>query len=245
MVETSYDFGGVVFRFRSPRPLLTKEKYEAFRVPDDAAADFTFEISVKEAGTAPAVIWQRHGNTILAQISDDLLDNNTITAFLTACGGSALLVEKGRFILHASYVFHEGQAILFSAPSGTGKSTLAAHWAQARGSETVNEDRVIIREQDGVYYACGCWATGKAQLCRNVTAPIRAVVLLQQGTENNIRTQSALWKLQRLLPQCSFDEATQGARILDLASGLLAGVPVLSYACINDVSAVYELENHL
>lgn len=44
------------------------------------------------------------------------------------------MLQKDSFILHSAYIRHRGRAILFSAPSGTGKSTQASLWAQYAGA---------------------------------------------------------------------------------------------------------------
>lgn len=244
MAEACYAFAGVVFRFRSPIPLPERQRYEQFRVPADTREDFLFDLLPQPAGTKPVLRHSRDGSVIRVRINQDLMEKNTAAVYLVTCG-AALLVERGCFILHASYVLHAGQAILFCAPSETGKSTQAAFWEAARGSRTVNEDRVILREENGVWYAHGCWATGTSDLCRNETAPVRAVILLEQGPENRVRELPMLQKLQKLAVQCSFDENTQSGTILDLCTRLMSRVPVISYACRNHISAVTELEKHL
>lgn len=42
------------------------------------------------------------------------------------------------YILHSSYIVYQEQAILFSAPSGTGKSTQADLWKKYRDIEIIN-----------------------------------------------------------------------------------------------------------
>ncbi len=44
------------------------------------------------------------------------------------------LVQRGNMILHCAYVEYQGEAILFSAPSETGKTTQANLWEKYRGS---------------------------------------------------------------------------------------------------------------
>ena len=97
------------------------------------------------------------------------------------------IIPHGRFFLHASAVVLEGEAYLFSAPSGMGKSTHTALWLrQFQGSYILNDDKpVIFPENEGVTV----WGTpfaGKTDLQVNRGVPLRAVCFLKQGNENSI-----------------------------------------------------------
>jgi hypothetical protein len=108
----------------------------------------------------------------------------------------------------------------------------------------VNEDRVMIHKKNGTYMASGAWATGSARLTANVTAPIRAIILLGQGAENRVARCRPSQALVRLMPQCSYDE-TDGKsvdRMFSILMDLIAHVPIFSYDCINHPSAVEDLE---
>lgn len=97
------------------------------------------------------------------------------------------IIPHGRFFLHASAVVLDGEAYLFSAPSGMGKSTHTALWLrQFKGSYILNDDKpVIFPENEGVTV----WGTpfaGKTDLQVNLGVPLRAVCFLKQGNENSI-----------------------------------------------------------
>ena len=64
--------------------------------------------------------------------------------------GSILSLEKrmyfhNSFILHSAYICVNGKAVLFTAPSGGGKSTQAKLWADHRGARTINGDRTLLQ----------------------------------------------------------------------------------------------------
>ena len=97
------------------------------------------------------------------------------------------IIPHGRFFLHASAVVLDGEAYLFSAPSGMGKSTHTALWLRSfEGSYILNDDKpVIFPENEGVTV----WGTpfaGKTDLQVNRGVPLRAVCFLKQGNENSI-----------------------------------------------------------
>ena len=52
-----------------------------------------------------------------------------------------LLATQRAVILHSAYIDYKGKAILFSAPSGTGKSTQAELWMDESGRNRSGEWR--------------------------------------------------------------------------------------------------------
>ena len=249
MRTEKYAFAGLVFAFHLPLPLLENEMTRAFLVPDDRETDFVVEICQEEGEIDPLhpVRTLRDGNILRVYMDVSLLPG--VTAFGLLCGIDAawILPERGRFMLHASYIVHCGEAILFAAPSETGKSTQARFWRDERGAEIVNEDRVILSREDGVFYAHGAWAMGTAGVTENVSAPLRAVVLLGQGEENRVYEPSVGEKLRRLVPQCTFKagDMAEQIRIIDRVTELIEGARIVAFDCLNDPGAVDVLEESI
>lgn len=97
------------------------------------------------------------------------------------------IIRYGRFFLHASAVVYEGQAYLFSAPSGMGKSTHTALWTKNfPGSYILNDDKPVIFPENGHITAWGTPFSGKTDLQVNCGVPLRAICFLKQGNENSI-----------------------------------------------------------
>ena len=94
----------------------------------------------------------------------EMLDQDTV--YLAAFSLEKQAIKDHAMILHSAYMCYEDTAVLFSAPSETGKSTQADLWEKYRGTWTVNGDRsLLIREKDG-WYANGCaglWKFGDLQ----------------------------------------------------------------------------------
>lgn len=101
---------------------------------------------------------------------------------------SALLKHNGLF-LHASAIAYQGKAYLFSANSGTGKSTHTGLWQKRLGNQVCifNDDKPSLRFIDGVWYAYGSPWCGKDHININVKVPLAGICFLKQGTENAIR----------------------------------------------------------
>ena len=245
--DKKYKFATAVFRIISPCPLKERAPFEAFRVEDGAKEDYLYEICPVQAEQVPPVQVKREGNSFKISIRESLLPEITIANLFSAAQTANLFPERNEFVLHASYVVDQGKAILFCAPSGTGKSTQANYWNLARNTITVNENRAIVFRQNGMFYAGGCWATGKASTCRNISVPIRGIVLLEQDAENTVVNLPLAEKVKRIIAQCSFEAENMQMQesIMGNILDLIAAVPVIGYACVNDISAVEELEKHL
>lgn len=96
-------------------------------------------------------------------------------------------------LLHASVTRHKGEANLFFGVSGTGKSTHSRLWLQyVEGTDLMNDDNPVIRFEDGRLYAYGSPWSGKTTCYRNVKAPVRALVRLEQAPVNSAERLIAL-----------------------------------------------------
>ena len=91
-------------------------------------------------------------------------------------------------IFHSSAIMVDGEAYLFTAPSGTGKSTHARLWREMLGDRAVmiNDDKPIIRYIDGAFYVYGTPWNGKHRLDTNARAKIKAICKIYQAKENTI-----------------------------------------------------------
>ena len=102
---------------------------------------------------------------------------------------SKLIQLKKGFPLHASAVALNQQAYLFSAPSGTGKSTHTQQWINeygGRGAFIINDDKPALVYDQGVWQVYGTPFSGKTDLNRNVKVPLKAIAVLERGRENEI-----------------------------------------------------------
>ena len=116
------------------------------------------------------------GRTTLMQVNTSLMIQYT---FATA-GLDTLL-------LHASVTRYKGRGNLFFGVSGTGKSTHSRLWHEfVPGSDLMNDDNPILRFENGELSVYGSPWSGKTACYRNVVAPVRALVRLEQSPVNRI-----------------------------------------------------------
>ncbi len=94
------------------------------------------------------------------------------------------------FLFHGSVIAVDGKAYIFTAKSGTGKSTHARLWREMMGERAVmvNDDTPLIRVQpDGAATVYGTPWDGKHRLSANIAVPVRAICILERAQENRIR----------------------------------------------------------
>ena len=100
---------------------------------------------------------------------------------------AAGMLEYDTWLMHGSAVAVDDEAFLFTAASGTGKTTHTRLWLeQIPGTYVVNGDKPLLRMRDGFCEVCGTPWSGKENMNRNVIVPLRAICFLHRGTENRI-----------------------------------------------------------
>ena len=158
------------------------------------------------------------------------------------CALPHILLHGNALVMHASYIETPYGAILFTAPSGTGKSTQAELWRQHRGASVVNGDRAVLRFEDGPK-VFGYPMSGSSDDCHNRTLPLAALVRLQQAPENAIRRLHGR-ELLRTVLNGSYHDPKHPEDLLrktDIALQL-ADAPVFELSCRPDLGAVETLE---
>lgn len=170
----------------------------------------------------------------------------SVRAVLEAAGLFDIFAARGMLVLHSAYIVTSaGEAILFSGPSGVGKSTQAALWERCAGARVVNGDRALV--DVGKKTANGIFYSGTSGISENVTAPVRAIVLLGQGSENRVFVPSPQAAFAGVLSQCAYYEwdARSAEQMTECVARLVSDVPVLRMDCLPDTTAVEALRGKL
>lgn len=162
-------------------------------------------------------------------------------------GIESIMLEKQRLFLHAACVATPLGGILFSGPSGIGKSTQAELWCRYRSGRLINGDRTIISQEDDTYYGWGSPYAGSSRCYVNEKATITAIVMLKQAGLNSIRRLEpgeAFRKIYSGLTVSSWDK-NGVEKTCDLALQMAMRIPVYEFACTPDKYAVEYLEKAL
>lgn len=103
------------------------------------------------------------------------------------------MLDYDTLLFHGSAIAVDDQAYLFTAKSGTGKSTHTRLWRKQFGEKTymVNDDKPLIRITDESVLVCGTPWDGKHHLSKNVIVPLKAICWLKRDEENHIEALAA------------------------------------------------------
>ena len=142
-------------------------------------------------------------------------------------------------MLHSSCIEYKGKAYLFSAPSGTGKSTHTHLWLKyLEGCRIINDDKPAIRIIDGVPYAFGTPWSGKTDENINEGVPIGGICFLGRG-ENKIKRIPGIAALKPFMDQTVRPrDKTLMNKMLETLNIILTKVPVYQMTCDMSEEAV-------
>lgn len=107
-------------------------------------------------------------------------------------------------LFHGSAIAVDGEVYLFTAPSGTGKSTHTRLWREHFGDRAfmVNDDKPFLHlNEDGTITVYGAPWDGKHRLSRNIGMPLKGICILAQAKENQIQKLSTKDGLQEIYLQ--------------------------------------------
>lgn len=142
--------------------------------------------------------------------------------------------------LHSSAVVADGEAYLFTADSGTGKSTHTGLWLQLFGPRAwmLNDDKPAMRLIDGRWYAFGTPWSGKHDISRNTGVPLVGIAVLERGEKNEIEPFGGMAAIEVLMRQMNRPKAAQSRiLLLKLMDKLITQVPIWKLRCNMDLQA--------
>ena len=141
------------------------------------------------------------------------------------------------FVFHGAAVAMEGRCFLFTAPSGTGKTTHVRNWVLRfpRKAYILNGDKPILRRTDRGFRVYGTPWRGKENQGYALDLPIQGICLLHRGTENRIQSVEGEELVRFLLRQVYLPkDPGRLARLLELLDACCREVPAYTMTCTPD-----------
>ncbi|MGN0600689.1 MAG: hypothetical protein ACI4JK_12455 [Oscillospiraceae bacterium] len=98
------------------------------------------------------------------------------------------MLDYDTILFHGSAVSVDGVGYLFTAKSGTGKSTHTRLWREMLGDRAVmiNDDKPLIRVSESGIIVYGTPWDGKHRLSTNIGVPLKALCILERAEDNRI-----------------------------------------------------------
>ena len=203
----------------------------------DEAADFSVIISQEDIDfeTQREIrCAEREGREPLAS-SDDYREELAVYRKI-----AEKMPDYDTILFHGSVIAVDGQGFLFTAKSGTGKSTHTRLWREYLGEKAVmvNDDKPLLKITDSGVVAYGTPYNGKHRLGCNMSVPLKAVCILTRGEKNSIVRIDKFEAYAMLLQQVYRPLRTlQMAKTLRLIDELSEKTELYRLACNMDIEA--------
>lgn len=235
MIHLNLEMAGIPFEvevlFERTADIL--KPYQSNRSPAFSAVITREELELEQEYTRETAMLE---NLTADNFSAPALEYTAIHRLI-----SEEMIERNVLLFHGSALSMDGQGFLFTAPSGTGKSTHSSYWRKAFGERVtmVNDDKPFLRfEPDGQVLVCGSAWNGKHRLGQNITVPLRAVFLLNRGEENRAEPIAADAAFPSLFRQCYHSQNPEREiQVLSMLDQLGKNVPLYELWCNMSVEA--------
>lgn len=110
-----------------------------------------------------------------------------------------ILNNRDAVLIHSSSICYKDKAYLFSAKSGTGKSTHTGLWIKLGLAEYINDDKNIIVYENGTFFVCGNPWSGKHGLDNNLCVELKGIIYLKRAEKCEIHKLNKLENYKNLL----------------------------------------------
>lgn len=150
------------------------------------------------------------------------------------------LLDHGGMMLHSSAVMVDGRVYLFSAPSGTGKSTHTALWLQYLGerAKIINDDKPAIRVIGEKAYVYGTPWSGKTDLNLNVRGELAGIAVVKRSETNQIRRLNKKESIFALLDQTPRSRRIERMeKLFQVMETIIQTVPIYELSCNMELEA--------
>ena len=157
------------------------------------------------------------------------------------------ILKHNGILLHSSCVVEDNKAYLFSAPSGTGKSTHTSLWLEVfEDAYILNDDKPAIIYKDNILYAAGTPFSGKHDISKNLLIPIKGICFIERSKENWIKeidSNQAIFEILNQTERVPYEEDMN--LILEHISNIVTNTKIYKLGCNISTEAVYTSYNKM
>lgn len=185
---------------------------------------------------------------ISIEIIKDFKNSFTIdTMFWSLFALEKHLIKEESIIFHCSYMVYKGYAVLFSGPSGIGKSTQSSLWKKNRDARIINGDRALLEKGDKCWYVNGWPVCGSSEICINEKHELGSIVFLGKSNENSVVRLERKYAIKKLISQVTINYWNKDFvnKAISLAENIVDNIKIYELTCTPDIEAVKVLEKFL
>lgn len=147
--------------------------------------------------------------------------------------------------IHSASVIYNNKAVIFSAASGTGKSTQAGLWEKELGCRVLDGDVTVCRERDGKLFVYGLPWCGSSGKYINTEVELGAIVFLKQAKENTVRIPDIREKISYVFSS-TFSESLceeMAQKVAGVTQTIVEKADIYEFSCNMDPEAAYVLRD--
>lgn len=150
------------------------------------------------------------------------------------------LTDFDTILFHGSAIAVDGIGYLFTAKSGTGKSTHTRLWREYFGERAVmvNDDKPLIRITEKGASVYGTPWDGKHRLSTNISVPLKSICILERSAENHVEEITAKQAYNMLVQQVHKPKKPQKLmKTLNIIDRLTEKISLYRLGCNMEISA--------
>ncbi|MBE7035298.1 MAG: hypothetical protein E7402_04130 [Ruminococcaceae bacterium] len=205
---------------------ITKDGGYAFYDQIPEISDRIYNAMVTDSAFRNVELWLCPSEVL--GLSEDQRPYNLIHEMLCY----ALLLHQG-MVFHGSSIAVNSQGLIFSAPSGTGKSTHTGLWLKhVPGTAMVNDDKPIIRMEADKPFLYGAPWSGKNSIHKNVRVPLAAIIFIERATTCALLPMDpmeAVWQILDAVRKPALPVLAE--KNMDLVAKLVENLPIYLLRC--------------
>lgn len=158
-----------------------------------------------------------------------------------------IIIANGGLVVHSSAIHYQNKGIIFSAPSGTGKSTHAKYWREYLGAGIINDDSPALMIKNNDVLVCGTPWSGSTDLYSSICVPLHVIIVLSQHHCNEIYRMNNKEIIHALFPRCLFPY--HSPQLINMAfenfTKMIGSVPVYHLKCTPSLEAAKLVKSYL
>lgn len=110
--------------------------------------------------------------------------------------------ERGMIAVHSSSIIYRDKAYVFSAPSGTGKTTHTNMWIQETDAQILDGDLCVLKREGRDVYAYGLPWAGSSRKFMNKKVKLGGIIFLVRSRKDVVRKPDVLNGILMLTARC-------------------------------------------